>query len=160
MSGAVPLSPRDSYTEMTEIVLPQHANALGTAFGGTVLSWIDVCAAVVAQRHCGRIAVTAAIDDVQFLAPLHVGDVVRLFGRVNGAFARSVEVEVTVEREDAATRARCLCADALLTFVPVDPLGRPMPVPPLLAENDDDRRRATEAAERRARRLERKRTSR
>jgi acyl-CoA hydrolase len=142
---------------MTEIVLPQHANAIGTAFGGTVFSWIDVCAAVVAQRHCGRIAVTVAIDEMQFLAPLHVGDVVRLFGRVNAAFRTSVEVEVTVEREDTATRTRTLCADAILTFVNVGDDQKPVAAPPLACETDDDRRRDADARARRDARLARRR---
>jgi len=142
---------------MTEILLPQHANALGTAFGGTVLGWIDVCGAVAAQRHCGRIAVTAAIDDMQFLAPIRVGDVVRLTARVNAAFRTSVEVEVVVEREDPATMERTVAADAILTFVNRGDDGRPMRAPPLLCETDEDRRRQEAAERRREERLARKR---
>ncbi|MCA9601934.1 MAG: acyl-CoA thioesterase [Polyangiales bacterium] len=150
------LTPRDSFTEMTELVLPQHANALGTAFGGTVMSWIDICAAVVAQRHCGRIAVTAAIDDLQFLAPIRVGDVVRLTGRANAAFRTSLEIEVLVEIERTPSRVRELCADAKLTFVNVDESGKPLPMPDLRLETDDDRARAEAAAARRAIRLAQK----
>ncbi len=149
--------PRFSFTEMSEIVLPQHANALGTAFGGVVLSWIDVCGAIAAQRHCGRIAVTAAIDDMQFLAPIRVGDVVRLTARVNAAFRTSLEVEVQVEREDIATRERTLCADALLTFVNRDEEGCPVPAPPLAPETDEEEARVRAAKERRAERLAKKR---
>ena len=137
---------------MTEIVLPQHANVLGTAFGGTVLSWVDICAAVVAQRHCGRVAVTAAIDGVVFRAPIRVGDVVRLRGRVNAVFRSSLEVEVTVEREDPAL-SRTQCVGALLTFVNVDDDGRPMAVPSLSPETPEEQARQTEALERRARRV-------
>jgi acyl-CoA hydrolase len=142
---------------MSEIVLPQHANALGTAFGGVVLSWIDVCGAIAAQRHCGRVAVTAAIDDMQFLAPIRVGDVVRLTARVNAAFRTSLEVEVHVEREDIATRERTLCADALLTFVNRDEEGAPVSAPPLAPETDEERLRIDAARERRAARLAKKR---
>lgn len=145
----------DSVTEMTELVLPQHANAIGTAFGGTVLSWIDVCAAIAAQRHCGAVAVTASIDEVQFLGPIRVGDVVRLVARLNAAFRTSVEVEVRVETEDASG-TRALCADALLTFVKVDAEGRPAPVPPLTPATPDDTARAEAAAARRTERLARK----
>ena len=91
---------------MTEIVLPQHANAVGTAFGGTVMSWIDVCAAVTAHRHCRRVAVTASVDDLHFRAPLRVGDVVVLESRVNAVFNTSLEVGVRVDREDPSTRLR------------------------------------------------------
>jgi acyl-CoA hydrolase len=157
MTDVAARPPRLSFTEMTEIVLPQHANALGTAFGGIVLSWIDICGAVAAQRHCGRVAVTAAIDDMQFLAPIRVGEVVRLTGRVNAAFRTSVEVEVQVEREDIATMERTLCADALLTFVNRDESGRPVPAPALLPETDEERARVAEATERRAQRLAKKR---
>jgi len=148
--------PRLSFTEMNEIVLPQHANALGTAFGGVVLSWIDVCGAIAAQRHCGRIAVTAAIDDMQFLAPIRVGDVVRLTARVNAAFRTSLEVEVHVEREDVSTMARTLCADALLTFVNRDEEGLPVPAPSLAPETDEERARVEAAIDRRKARLAKK----
>lgn len=141
---------------MTELVLPQHANVVGTAFGGAVLSWIDICGAIAAQRHCGRIAVTAAIDEMQFLAPIRVGDVVRLTGRVNATFRTSLEVEVQVEREDRETMARTLCADALLTFVNRDEEGRPVPSPPLAPETDAERQRVQEAIGRRALRLGKK----
>jgi len=160
MSGITPepRSPRLSLTEMTEIVLPSHANALGTIFGGTVMSWIDICAAVVSQRHCGRIAVTAFVDDLYFRAPLRVGDVVCLQGRLNATFRSSMEVEVVVEHEDVASGTRTLCVEALLVFVMVDSEGKPQPVPPLLLENDDDRRRAREAEERKRLRVERQRS--
>jgi len=147
---------RYSATEMTEIVLPQHANAIGTVFGGTVMAWTDVCAAIAAQRHCGRVAVTAAVDDLVFLAPLRVGDVVRLTSHVNAAFRSSLEVEVKVEREDSATMQRTLCVTALLTFVAVADDGVPCRVPPLALETDAERARAKDAEERRAARLSRK----
>ena len=141
-----------SRVEKTEIVLPQHANALGTAFGGTVMSWVDVCAAVTAQRHCGRIAVTASIDALHFRAPLRVGDVAVLRSWMNAAFGSSMEVECILEREDTAGE-RVLCVDALLTFVNVDDEGKPLQIPGLRAESDEDRARAEAAQERRARRL-------
>ena len=153
-----PRSARHSMTEMTEVVLPPHANALGTIFGGTVMSWIDICGAIVSQRHCGRIAVTAFVDDLAFLAPIRVGDVVCLRGRLNAVFRSSMEIEVVVEREDIATGERTLCLEALLVFVNVDEQGRPQPAPPLLLESEEDHRRACEADERKRRRKERKRS--
>ncbi|MBX3275477.1 MAG: acyl-CoA thioesterase [Sandaracinaceae bacterium] len=146
-------SPRDSLTEMTELVLPQHGNAIGTAFGGTVLAWIDVCGAIAAQRHANRVAVTAAIDQVQFLAPIRVGDVVVLSARLNAAFRSSMEVEVEVKVEDTRTGQRRRCVDAFMTFVAIDEAGSTCPVPALVAESADDERRAAAAAERRAARL-------
>lgn len=150
-----PRSPRTSRTQMTELVLPQHGNVLGSAFGGTVLAWIDVCGAIAAQRHCGRIAVTAALDEVTFKAPIRVGDVVILTARVNAAFRTSLEVEVWVEVEDRVSAARRPCVDAFMTFVALDE-GSPCPVPPLLAETPEDHERAEAARSRRADRLARR----
>lgn len=152
-----PRSPRASLTEMTELVLPQHSNVLGTAFGGTVLAWIDVAGAICAQRHTGCVSVTAAIDEVNFVAPIRVGDVVILGARVNAAFRTSVEVAVSVMVEDRKTAHRRACVDAFMTFVAVDEAGKPTEVPPLLAESSDDERRAREARERREARLARRR---
>ncbi|MFK7986985.1 MAG: acyl-CoA thioesterase [Sandaracinaceae bacterium] len=148
-----PKSARASFTEMTELVLPQHGNVLGTAFGGTVLAWIDVCGAIAAQRHCHRVAVTAAIDEVKFMAPILVGDVVVLSARVNAAFRTSMEVEVEVKVEDTTTGNRTLSVDAFMTFVAVDDDRRPCAVPPLIAESAEDQRRVREATKRRERRL-------
>lgn len=146
-------SPRASHTEMTELVLPQHSNAIGTAFGGTVLAWIDICGAITAQRHSGYVSVTAAIDQVNFLSPIRVGDVVILTGRLNAAFRSSVEVEVEVQVEDRATAQRRLCVDAFMTFVAVDEHGKPVAIPTLAVETAEDERRKREAEARRAHRL-------
>ncbi len=149
-------SARDSLTEMTELVLPQHGNVIGTAFGGTVLAWIDVCGAIAAQRHANRVAVTAAIDQVTFLAPIRVGDVVVLSARLNAAFRTSMEVEVEVKVEDRASGHRRRCVDAFMTFVALDADGNACPVPALIHESSEDERRAAEAAERRAARLKKR----
>ncbi|MEM6962181.1 MAG: acyl-CoA thioesterase [Myxococcota bacterium] len=145
-----------SQATMTEIVLPQHANALGTAFGGTVMSWVDVCAAVVAQRHCGRIAVTASIDQLDFTAPLRIGDVAVIEGRINAAFRTSLEIEVHVDREDSPDCKRIRCADALLTFVNVDDRGTPCPVPELRIVSAEDHTRLEQARARKRDRLARR----
>ncbi len=146
---------QDSYTEMTELLLPQHANAIGTAFGGTILSWIDICAAIAAQRHCGTIAVTAAIDEMQFLAPICVGDVVRLRGWINAAFGTSMEVQVEVLRERASESSLTPCANAILVFVNRDSSGRPVKVPLLHAVTPEEKSREIAAKERKRARLER-----
>jgi acyl-CoA hydrolase len=148
--------PRESETLMTELVLPQHANAVGTAFGGTVVGWVDICAAIAAQRHASRVAVTASIDALEFHAPIRVGDLVCLSARVNAVFRSSLEVSVHVEREDRVTRARTLCVHAFLTFVGVDEEGQPTPIPPLALETDEDRERDRAARSRREDRLARR----
>ena len=142
-------APSESFTEMTELVLPQHTNAVGSAFGGVIMSWIDICSAIAATRHCGRVAVTARMDAVEFRAPIRVGDVVRLTARLNAAFTSSMEIGVRVEREHARTGERSLCADARATFVNLGDDGNPCPVPPLLEETEQDRRLAAQAVERR-----------
>lgn len=116
---------------MTEYVLPQHANALGNVFGGQVMAWIDLCAAICAQRHSGRMAVTAFVDDLKFEAPVRVGEVARLRAHVSATFRTSMEIEVVVEGEDARTRRRWACVDARLVFVAIDDGGQPVAVPPL-----------------------------
>jgi acyl-CoA hydrolase len=142
-------APSDSFTEMTELVLPQHTNAIGTAFGGVIMSWIDICCSIAAMRHSGRVSVTARVDALEFKAPIKVGDVVRLTARLNAAFTSSMEIGVRVEHEHTKTGERSLCADARATFVNLGEDGKPCPVPSLLAETEEDRRLAAEAAERR-----------
>lgn len=144
--------PSDSFTEMTEMILPQHTNVVGTAFGGVIMSWVDICAAIAAQRHCGQVAVTARVDAMEFHAPIRLGDVVLLRAQVNAAFGSSMEVGVHVEREDRLTRTRTMCVESFLTFVNVVD-GRPRPVPRLLVANDDERARERDAQARRAQRL-------
>jgi len=150
------LAPRraaDSVTQMSELVLPQHANALGNAFGGTIMSWIDICGAICAQRHSGRVSVTALVDDLAFVAPIRVGDLIVLEARMNAVYRTSMEVEVVVFREDTVNRTRTQCVDARVTFVQLDESGKPMPAPPLLVETEDDQRRVDAANERRRLRL-------
>ena len=134
----------ESKTEMTEYVLPQHANALGHVFGGQIMAWVDLCGAIASQRHSGRIAVTAFIDDMKFEQPVKVGEVVRLCARVTATFRTSMEVEVDVEGEDSRTGKRWPCVSALLTFVALGDDGKPTPVPAL--EMDSDAVRASQQA--------------
>jgi len=147
----------DSITTMTEYVLPTHANLLGTVFGGQILAWVDLCAAICAQRHTGHLAVTAGIDDLSFEKAIGVGQVVCLQARVTAAFSTSVEVLVSVEGEEATTRARWPCVTAFLTFVAVDAKGAPVSVPPLETSTDEERALAAAARVRREERLARRR---
>ncbi len=140
---------------MTEYVLPQHANALGNVFGGQIMAWVDLCAAICAQRHSGRTAVTAFVDDLQFQAPVKVGEVVRLRAKITATFRTSMEIEVVVEGEDSRTRRQWPCVDARIVFVAIDADSAPTPVPSLLLDTDTVRRSQVAGEERRRVRLER-----
>ena len=142
-----------SVTEMTEYVLPPHANALGNVFGGQIMAWVDLCAAICAQRHSGYVGVTAFVDDLKFEQPVKVGEVVRLRARVTATFRTSMEIEVIVEGEDARTGRHWPCVSAFLTYVAIDDAGKPTPVPPLLLETDEARASQAAGAERRRQRL-------
>ncbi len=133
-----------SITEMTEYVLPQHANALGSVFGGQIMAWVDLCAAITAQRHSGKMAVTAFVDDLKFQSPVKVGEVVRLRARITATFGTSMEIEVVVEGEEAQSGRKWPCVDAIVTFVAIDAKGRPTPVPRLTLDTDEVR--ASQAA--------------
>jgi acyl-CoA hydrolase len=145
-----------SRAEMTELVLPGHANAVGTIFGGKVMEWIDIAGSVAAMRHAGGSVVTASIDGLQFLTPIHVGEVVTLRSSVNWVGRTSMEVGVRVEAENFLTGEKRYTTKAYLTFVAIDRDGRPRSVPPLEPETDEDRRRNTDALRRRQARLEAK----
>jgi acyl-CoA hydrolase len=136
---------------MTEIVLPSDANALGTAFGGKIMQWIDIAAAVAARRHCRAVAVTASIDSLHFDRPIMQGDVVVLRAAVNRAWRTSLEVGVRLEGE--SLEERFLAATAYLTFVAIDGEGKRLHVPPVAPESADERRRYDKAAQRREQRL-------
>ncbi|PWU13919.1 MAG: acyl-CoA thioesterase [Bdellovibrio sp.] len=141
---------------MTELVLPSHTNSLGSVFGGVIMSWIDICGAIAAQRHSCRDVVTAAIDDLHFIAPVYKGWVVNLKANVNFCARSSMEVGVRVDAENPRTGDLFHTASAYLTFVALDTLGKPTPVPPLELINSDDIRRHKEAQLRRQLRLKRR----
>jgi acyl-CoA hydrolase len=142
-----------SRTEMTEMVLPGDTNAHGTIFGGKVMQWIDIAASVCAMRHSGGQVVTASIDGLQFLTPIHVGEIVTLRASVNYAGRTSMEIGVRVDVENMSTGERRYTTKAYLTFVAVDKHGKPRPVPPLELESEDEHRRHHDAELRRQGRL-------
>jgi acyl-CoA hydrolase len=143
-----------SKVEMTEIVFPNDANPLGNAMGGRVMHWIDICAAVCAGRHARTPVVTANVDNIDFLNPVPVGGIVVLLASVNFAGRTSMEVGVKVWQEDRATGERRHVASAYLTFVSLDPATKgPRPVPPVVPETPDEKRRFEDARRRRAHRL-------
>jgi acyl-CoA hydrolase len=138
---------------MTELVLPNDANTLGNVLGGRVMHWIDIACAMAAQRHARRSVVTASMDRVHFLHPVKVGQQVIISASVNAAWGSSMEVGARVEAEDPRTGKRVHTASAYATFVALDDRHRPVKVPPLLLETEEDRRRWREAQERRRLRL-------
>ena len=119
------------------------------------MAWVDLCAAICAQRHSGRTAVTAFVDDLQFQAPVKVGEVVRLRAKITATFRTSMEIEVVVEGEDSRTRRQWPCVDARIVFVAIDADSAPTPVPSLLLDTDTVRRSQVAGEERRRVRLER-----
>src|SRR5688572_8666575 len=148
--------PSESATEMVQVVLPNDANPLGFILGGTVMHLIDIAAAIACHRHTRSLLVTAAVDGLQFLHPIKVGDFIILRSRVTAAWSTSLEAEVEVFSEEMLTGARKLTSRAYLTFVTIDTAGRRLPVPPLILETEAEKQKAAEADVRRAERLKAK----
>ena len=141
---------------MTEVVLPNDANPLGFVLGGTVMHLIDMAGAIACHRHNRTRLVTAAVDDLLFLHPIKVGDLIILNARVTCTFRTSLEVQVDVHSEETLTGHRTLTSRAYLTFVAIDEDGQHVPVTPLLAETDEEKRVCEAAHARRAARLKRR----
>jgi acyl-CoA hydrolase len=152
-------TPRASFTETVQVVLPNDANPLGFVLGGYVMHQIDIVGAIAAYRHTRGLLVTAAVDGLQFLHPIKVGDLMIVQARVTAIFSTSLEVEVEVYSEETLTGQRCLTSVAYLTFVTIEHQGRRAVVPPLVLETEDDRRRSAAAGVRRQARLAARRTS-
>jgi len=153
------LSPKraaDSVTEMVQVVLPNDANPLGFILGGTVMHLIDIAGAIACHRHSRTLLVTAAVDDLQFLHSIKVGDLIILKSRVTCVFTTSLEVQVDVFSEETLTGARRMTSTAFLTFVAIDRDGAKVRVPPLLVETDEERRVCDEARQRRELRLKKR----
>ncbi len=146
----------ESATEMVQVVLPNDANPLGFILGGTVMHLIDIAGAIAGHRHTRSLLVTAAVDELQFLHPIKVGDLIILKSHVTCAFHTSLEVEVDVFSEETLTGRRQLTSRAFLTFVAIARDGQRVPVPQLLLETEEEKRVAEAARARRAERLERK----
>src|SRR5438477_5934395 len=146
----------ESATEMVEVVLPNDANPLGYILGGKVMHLIDIAGAIACHRHTRTLLVTAAVDDLQFLHSIKVGDLIILKARVTCVFKTSLEVQVDVFSEETLTGRRQLTSRAFLTFVAINRDGQRVPVPPLLVETDEERRVCQQAHARREERLKRK----
>ena len=146
----------ESATEMVQVVLPNDANALGFILGGTVMHLIDIAGAIACHRHTRSLLVTAAVDDLQFLHSIKVGDLIILKSHVTCVFTTSLEVQVDVFSEETLTGRRLLTSRAFLTFVAVDREGQRLKVAPLRVESEEERRVCEEAHRRREERLKRK----
>src|SRR6266852_3114168 len=134
----------ESATEMVQVVLPNDANPLGFILGGTVMHLIDIAGAIACHRHTRSLLVTAAVDDLQFLHPIKVGDLIILQSRVTAAWSTSLEVEVEVFSEETLTGVRRMTSRAYLTFVAIDRDGRRVPIPGLILETEEEKRKAAE----------------
>jgi acyl-CoA hydrolase len=144
-----PRSVADSRSEMTELILPNDTNTLGSLLGGRLMHFIDLVGAMAAYRHARAHVVTASMDHIDFIAPVHVGDLLILNSSVNRAFRTSMEVGVKVWVENTIAGTSRHVASAYLTFVAVDSHGRPLPVPSLAPQSDVEKRRYDDAGRRR-----------
>ncbi len=138
-----------SQSEMTELILPNDANTLGNLLGGRLMHFIDLVAAMAAYRHARTHVVTAAMDHIDFIAPVHVGDLLILKSRVNRGYRTSMEVGVKVWAENAIEGTHRHVASAYLTFVAVNAAGIPVPIPQLATEDAEGERRFADAGRRR-----------
>ncbi len=145
--------PRESHTIMNELVLPNDTNTLNNLMGGRLLHWMDVVSAIAAQKHSNRTVVTASVDSVSFKESIGLGDVVTLEARVTRSFKTSMEVHIDVWCENIPKGKRIKCNEAYFTFVAVDGNGRPINVPELEPETDEERARFDGALRRRQLRL-------
>ena len=144
---------RESASEYSELALPNDANGLGAVLGGRVMHLVDLAAAMAAMRHARTPVVTASVDSLHFLHPVHIGELIILRSSVNRVFRTSMEVGVYVTTENLMTGAHRHTCSAYLTFVALDKEGKATAVPPVIPETEEERRRYREAGERREYRL-------
>jgi acyl-CoA hydrolase len=144
---------RESISEYSELALPNDLNGLGNVLGGKVMHLVDLAAAMAGMRHARRPIVTAALDSMRFLHPVKVGQLIVLRASVNRVFHTSMEIGVKVETETLVTGAKLHTCSAYLTFVALDENGKPAPIPPVIPETEEEKRRYREAGERREYRL-------
>jgi acyl-CoA hydrolase len=148
-----PRHPSESETVMSELMMPQHANIMGNVFGGVILSMVDRIAAVCAIRHARKECVTVSVDKVDFRDPIHVGELITGFARVNYAGKTSMEVGVKIITEHLITGEKRHTNSCYVTYVALDDKGRPSAVPPIVPETPDEKRRYERAAKRRTSRV-------
>lgn len=132
--------PSDSYTMMTEIVLPNDTNVFGNLMGGRLMYWMDIAAAIAAQRHCNAPVVTASVDNISFENPIKLGNTVHIEAKVSRAFNTSMEVHLKVWGEDFTQQFKYKSNEAYYTFVALDPNRRPRVVPQLDPETEEEKK--------------------
>lgn len=148
-----PKNPKSSCVTMTELVLPNDTNTLNKLMGGRLMHWMDIVSAISAQKHSNRIVVTASADNISFRHPIELGDVVTLEAKVTRAFSSSMEVYVEVFAENIPSGTKSKSHSAFFTFVAVDQGGRPIDVPELVPETDEEKELYAGALRRRQLRL-------
>lgn len=146
-------TPESSLTMMNELVLPNDTNTLNNLMGGRLLHWMDIAAAISAQKHCNRIVVTASVDNVSFQHPIKLGDVVTIHARVTRAFNTSVEVRLVVWAENIPSGEKLKSNEAYYTFVALDDNGKTVPVPELHPQSEKEQELFEGALRRRQLRL-------
>ncbi|GGG74045.1 acyl-CoA thioesterase [Parapedobacter pyrenivorans] len=144
---------RESHTIMNELVLPNDTNTLNNLMGGRLLHWMDIAAAISAQKHCNRIVVTASVDNVSFRHPIKLGDVISIEAQVSRAFTTSVEVRLVVWAQNIPSGTRVKSNEAFYTFVAIDKQGEKVAVPQLVPETEEEQKLYNEALQRRELRL-------
>ena len=145
--------PRETFASTVHLVLPNDTNTIGNLMGGNLLHWMDIAAAISANRHCRRVVVTAAVNNVSFDNPIQLADIVIIESQVTRSFKSSMEVLLEVFVEDSVTGKKTQCNQAMYTFVAVDQLGAPIVVPELIPETDLEKERFKGALRRRQLRL-------
>ena len=126
--------PRESAVSMTELVLPNDTNTLNNLMGGRLMHWMDIISAIVGQKHCNSIVVTASVDNISFRSPISLGDVVTLRARATRAFNSSIEIRIDVEAENIPEGRKFESNSAYFTFVAVDKEGHPVAIPEVVPE--------------------------
>jgi len=144
---------KESHTLMTEIVLPNDTNVFGNLMGGRLMYWMDIAAAISAQRHCNSPVVTASVDNISFENSIKLGNTVHIEARVTRAFSTSMEIHLRVWGEDLTQQFRYKSNEAYYTFVALDPHRKPKPVPQLKPETEDEQKLFASALRRRQIRL-------
>jgi acyl-CoA hydrolase len=145
--------PQDSFVIMSELVLPNDTNTLGNLMGGRLMHWMDIAAAISAQKHCNCPVVTASVDNVSFANPIKLGNLLTIEAKLTRAFATSMEVYLRVWGEDLSAQYKYLSNEAYMTFVALDPNSRPRKVPQLVPDTETELKMFDGALRRRQLRL-------
>jgi acyl-CoA hydrolase len=144
---------KESYTTMTEMVLPNDTNTLNNLMGGRMLHWIDIAGAIAAQKHSNHVVVTASVDNVSFKEPIKLGNIITLHATVTRAFTTSMEVHIEVFAENIPKQTKVKTHDAFYTYVAINENGVPVQVPEVIAETEEEQKYHDSAMKRRQLRL-------